>query len=113
MTDLTSRRLDFVNYLPRHISDACSLVDRFSISSVGHTFILFTSLKFKKVFMIHGFKFRYIILGEKFPSCIKEPQHKENTLVSVGSRVSQHEKASFDLPGISPCFDFFNKQQHY
>ena len=44
------------------------------------------------VFIIHGFKFRYILLDEKFTDCIKDPQHEENNLITVGSRGIQSEK---------------------
>ena len=60
-------------------------------------------LKVKNVFMIHGFEFRYILLDDKLPSRIKEPQHEENNLFTVGSRGSQCNKASFNLPGSSPA----------
>ena len=88
MNDPTLLRLYCINYLPRHISNACCLVDRISLSSVSHIFIIFTPLKFNKVFMIHGFEFRYILLEEKFPSYIKYPHHENNNLFTVGSRVS-------------------------
>ena len=52
--------------------------------------------------MIHGFEFRYILLDEKFHSCIKDLQHEENNIFNLGSRGSQRNKASFDLPGSSP-----------
>ena len=87
--------------MPHKLPKACSLVDRIYLSSVGHIFILFMLLKVKKVFMIHGFEFRYILLYDKLPSCIKDPHHEENDIVTVGSRVSQREK-SFVLPGSSP-----------
>ena len=64
-------------------------------------------------FMIHGFWFRYILLGEKSPSCIKYPHHKENNIVTVGYRGSWRNKDSFVFPLISSCFDCFNKQRHY
>ena len=67
-------------------------------------------LKVKNVFMIHGFEFRYILLDDKLPSRIKEPQHEENNLFTVGSRGSQLRKDSFELPGNHPCFDHFNKR---
>ena len=63
--------------------------------------------------MIHGFEFRYILLNEKSPSCIKEPQHEENNLVTVGSIGSRCDKASFDFPESSPCFSCFNNQRHF
>ena len=75
MTDPTSQRLVCINYITHQILNASYFVDRIFISSVGHIFILFTPLKFKKVFMVHGFEFRYILLDDKLPSCIKEPQH--------------------------------------
>ena len=43
-------------------------------------------------------------MEEKFPSCIKEPQREENNLVTIGSRGSWRDKASFNLPLSSPCF---------
>ena len=76
MTDTTSRRLYCINYMPHQILIAFYLLDKIYISSVGHIFILFTPLEFKKLFMIHGFEFRYILLDDKFLSCIKEPQHE-------------------------------------
>ena len=75
-TDPTSRRLDCINLLTHQLSNACSLIDQISFYSVGHNFTLFTSLKVKNVLMIHGFKFRYILMENKFPSCIKEPQNE-------------------------------------
>ena len=76
MTDPTSRRMDCINYLPHQLYNANSLIDLVYFYSVGHIFILFTSLKAKKVFMIYGSKFRYTLMDEKLPSCIKYPQHE-------------------------------------
>ena len=73
MTDPTSLRLDYINLLPHQISNACSITDRISLSSVSQILTFFTTLKFKKVFIIHGFKFSYIILDNKLTSCIKDP----------------------------------------
>ena len=101
MTDTTSQRLDCIKYLAHQILNACSLIDLIYFPSVGHIFILFTSLKVKKVFTIHGFDFRYILLDEKFTSFIKEPHNEYNNIVTVGSRVSQRDKYYFNLPGIS------------
>ena len=109
MTDLTSRRLDCIKYLPHNISNACSLIDPTYVSSVGHILTLFMLLKVKEVFVIHGFEFRYMFLDEKFPSCIKEPQHEENNIVTVYSRFKQRDKDSFKFTGRSPCFNCFNR----
>ena len=84
MTNPTLRSLDWINYLPHHILNSCYKFDLISLSSVVHIFILFKSLKVKIVFVIHGFEFRYIFPDEKFPSCIKYPQHEENSIVTVG-----------------------------
>ena len=102
MTDTTLRRLDFISYLTHQILNACSLIDCISMSSVGKIFIIFTSLKLKKVFMIHGIEFSYILLDEKFPSCIKDPQHEDNNLVNVGYRVSQRNRYYLNFPGTTP-----------
>ena len=95
--------------MPHQLSNVCSLIDRISLSSVGHINILFKSLRVKKVFMIHVFESRYILLDEKPSSCIKEPQKEENNIVTVDSRGGRRDKASFELPISSPCFDRFNK----
>ena len=101
MTDTTSQRLYCINYLPRHLLNACYLIDCISLYSVGHIFTLFNLLKFKKVFVIYGFEFRYIILNDKFISYIKELQHEYNNLVTVGYKVSWRDKYSFYLSRIS------------
>ena len=101
-TDSTSRRMDCINSMPHQIFNAYSIIFWIYFSSVGHIFILFTSLKVKKVFINHGYKFRYIILYEKLPFCIKDPHHEYNNLVDVGYIGSWCDKASFDLPGSSP-----------
>ena len=56
-------------------------------------FVLFALLIFKKVFIIHGFEFRYTLMYKKLTSCIKDPQHEENNLVAVGSRGSRRDIA--------------------
>ena len=110
MTDPTSRRLDCINYLLCQLSNDCSLINCIYISSIDHIFILFVSLKVKKVFMIRGFELSYILLDEKLPSCIKDPQHEENNLITAGYIGSIRDKASFDLPRDSLCFNSFNKR---
>ena len=109
LDDPTLWMLYCINYLPCQISNSCYLIDQVSLSSDGQKFILFVLLKVKKFFIIHDFEFRYIILDNKFPSCIKGTQNVENNLVTLCSIGSWHYKSSFVLPESSPCFNCFNK----
>ena len=71
MTYPTSQSLYCINYTTHQFLNACSLIDWVYISSFSYIFILFTSLKSNKVFMIHGFEFRYILLNNESTSSMK------------------------------------------